>query len=823
MGLEQVGIELVATGANNFASAVGKAVSSLNVFERAGKLAAASLKALDQVITGALRRIGELFVDGLIRAGRELFRFGQRVVEAAAEGTALDKSLDAMGQRLLGITKFNLDPLFTQLDGLLTRAAPAVEGFVNFFTSSLSGIAQDALTYGENISISLANGLWAGANAILDALIDIANMITYWLSPGSPPRLLPDLDTWGTEAANVYLAGWGNADFDVFNTISGTIEALLRSAAPRGDTNLIPTILGTREAIAQAIDQARELGTVTQASLDAIFQAAGATTPAMREYLESTFRLELANDNLSLAQLELNRVTKQYQDLLAPLDAEINAISEAQQQLTEDGRISQLELVANDPNATLAEKQMARLEIERMLAERNRRALLGEAEIAKDAAQEKVDAAQASVDQAQAEYDAKLALIELQTEQNRLIQEQLALLERLAAMTDPAGGRGTAGPGRTPAGGAGRAGGGIGAIKPEFDLTDFIPQELLDKLAELKAAFEATWQRILEVLQPAIDIWNNEVVPAWDRLVKAFTDSLPVLEREISKFVAFVFSQLGQQLPTIFKNVASSLNTLSEIWEENHVLILGATGAAFSAIFAIILSTMTIISGVIAAVLNAIEFLWSAALKALRGDWRGAWEEIKNGVIENTEIMRATIKTALDGYLSMFGTTVDDIQKRWADGWTGYITKVREAVQDIKNAFNSVDWASVGQSIINGIIAGIAGAIGGLVAAAAGAATAALGAARDALLPGSPSRLAAQEVGVPFAEGIAKGITDSVAMLRQAAMGAVGQMVSVPASQAQVYGNSYANSLTNVYNLSVNSTQRSQGVIGDFSILAAMS
>ena len=49
-------------------------------------------------------------------------------------------------------------------------------------------------------------------------------MFEEWLTPGSPPKLLPDLTIWGTGAADAYLEGWTKADFGIMNDLAGKLE-----------------------------------------------------------------------------------------------------------------------------------------------------------------------------------------------------------------------------------------------------------------------------------------------------------------------------------------------------------------------------------------------------------------------------------------------------------------------------------------------------------------------------------------------------------------------------------------------------------------------
>ena len=82
------------------------------------------------------------------------------------------------------------------------------------FFRGMNDLLDIVLPYGMQIMDSLASGLAAGITAILPVLAQVHALFTYWLQPGSPPRLLPQLDTWGKAAMEEYLHGWTLADFD---------------------------------------------------------------------------------------------------------------------------------------------------------------------------------------------------------------------------------------------------------------------------------------------------------------------------------------------------------------------------------------------------------------------------------------------------------------------------------------------------------------------------------------------------------------------------------------------------------------------------------
>lgn len=133
----------------------------------------------------------------------------------------------------------------------------------------------------------------------------------------------------------------------------------------------------------------------------------------------------------------------------------------------------------------------------------------------------------------------------------------------------------------------------------------------------------------------------------------------------------------------------------------------------------------------------------------------------------------------------------------------------------------------LGESFAEGIADGILETLDTVEKAAAKAALKARDAGREALQAQSPSRRTEKEMGVPFGQGFARGIlseigtvisasrqlTDAALLTMQARLGSFASATPV----APVTNNS-----TRVYNLNVNSTQSSRGIVRDFSVMEVM-
>ena len=166
------------------------------------------------------------------------------------------------------------------------------------------------------------------------------------------------------------------------------------------------------------------------------------------------------------------------------------------------------------------------------------------------------------------------------------------------------------------------------------------------------------------------------------------------------------------------------------------------------------------------------------------------------------EVFRAADQFAVD-YYRLTGQLLQNVTKAWTDfasqlvsitegllnamlsAWQTFAGRllgiVQTLVAGIIRAFTAPNWVGVGTSIIAGITAGVRRAAGKLAAAAAAAARAAMRAAKFTLGIASPSKVARNQIGIPFVEGIGQGILHGMRGVERD----MSQAMSALASQAQ--------------------------------------
>jgi hypothetical protein len=313
--------------------------------------------------------------------------------------------------------------------------APAVETAMSVLQSVgdvFTGIANEAMGWGENIINQLAGGMMGAAGTVIDILNSIGAMITDLLIPHSPPKLLPGLTAWGMGAINAYMAGWGQGDMSVFNGIGSAIENSIKqinSAAGGKNTNIATIMLGSQTAIAEAINEIHNVGNVSEETFQKIISAAGPAGPQITGLARAYLELERTTQEVSRAQDELNQVTQQYNEQLAPLQGHLKEIQNKKQAIQDQERLKELQKTVADESIDASKRQIAQLEIEELMAKQQIKSVETERDAVVGAAKAKLDAAKEQQTEAKAQVDQQNALLAVNKKQNDLIAEQIKAAE----------------------------------------------------------------------------------------------------------------------------------------------------------------------------------------------------------------------------------------------------------------------------------------------------------------------------------------------------------------------------------------------------------
>ena len=210
-------------------------------------------------------------------------------------------------------------------------------------------------------------------------------------------------------------------------------------------------------------------------------------------------------------------------------------------------------------------------------------------------------------------------------------------------------------------------------------------------------------------------------------LVQGLINSLPLLITEgprlINDFADAIYSGLGKLILTGLQMIASLIAGLVE----NVPLLLQNVGAIFMAI----LNVFT---------LSKLVSLGKSLMTSLG-------EGIK-GMLPN---ITSAGKNIISGLVSGIKSLI-----------THPVTTIKGIITNIRGAFTSISWGSIGSNIISGIARGITSAAGAIVTAAKNAAKKALDSAKRFLGIHSPSTVFRDQVGKNMALGMGVGFEKNI-------------------------------------------------------------
>lgn len=299
-----------------------------------------------------------------------------------------------------------------------------------YMASFISNIAE----WGANVVSTFADGINAAIGLVVDAMAVLGEVMAYWLAPGSPPRILPNLDKWGKEAADVYLQGWQEADFGALNDLGSLIERALKMdfGDSRGGTPTFEWVAKAKNAVAQAIDQIRMFGQISAETLEQIRRTTGSTSDEVLGYLKRYETLAQTTNVLNDAQKRLNDTTEAYDKLLKPLQAQLDKASAARERAAGETEAKGLERLLNTRGVSDTRKAEAAARLQEISARTQISLLEEEKRGITDKIQTEVDAAQKAQDAAQKELDLFQQRLNLQNSYTSAIQQGAQAIERAA-------------------------------------------------------------------------------------------------------------------------------------------------------------------------------------------------------------------------------------------------------------------------------------------------------------------------------------------------------------------------------------------------------
>mgnify|MGYP000394072274 FL=1 len=212
-------------------------------------------------------------------------------------------------------------------------------------------------------------------------------------------------------------------------------------------------------------------------------------------------------------------------------------------------------------------------------------------------------------------------------------------------------------------------------------------------------------------------------------LMNAITANLPSLISVGASIIATLVSSLGAQLPQLIPATVQMILTLVE--------------SLISNLPQLITSGLQLMEGLAQGIANAIPQV-AAKAPVIIGK------------------LASTIITNLPKIIQTGVKIITQLAVGLVQGIPALLGKIPSMISQIKNAFTSVNWGSVGMNIIRGIASGLTSAAKSLAEAAANAADNALNWVKSKLGIHSPSRVFRDQVGKMMALGMGIGFEKNI-------------------------------------------------------------
>lgn len=286
--------------------------------------------------------------------------------------------------------------------------------------------------------------------------------------------------------------------------------------------------------------------------------------------------------------------------------------------------------------------------------------------------------------------------------------------------------------------------------------------ELARGMAENPGAIEDLAMSIVESLKMAFMGIGDALGGLMDTIVEGLMgdgmglDSFLELANEIIANIGMALAEQGPELLTAGFEILANLiqgiiEALPSILDTALNILIYLVTALEANIGTILAGGIKILVGIINGIISAIPQLAGTAMRLITFLVTSIIAMIPRLFATGVQLLLAII----EGIVSIVGNL---------------ISTATSAVNDFRAKFTSVDWASLGRSIISGIVSGVRAAASSLARAAVSAAKGALDKAKSFLGINSPSRLFEKEIGYSIPEGSALGVDKKAKLLVDSAV-----------------------------------------------------
>lgn len=225
------------------------------------------------------------------------------------------------------------------------------------------------IEWGKGLIASYSKGIIEGIKTYLaQALQAVANFLRSFMAPGSAPKFLPDIGTWGADTMNEYIKGMADADFGLLSGVTSQFRTELAGMVQVGDLGagaFVDTFFELRGVVTEVMDTFKETGKVAAGALDPVRIKLGKTGEALAELIEKQLEFGAVEKQLAEVAKQFDKISAAEEALSSAVNAAMSAVDAglAEVALREEELDAALQPFINSLEKLRAQEEIATAEL----------------------------------------------------------------------------------------------------------------------------------------------------------------------------------------------------------------------------------------------------------------------------------------------------------------------------------------------------------------------------------------------------------------------------------------------------------------------------
>lgn len=274
-------------------------------------------------------------------------------------------------------------------------------------------------------------------------------------------------------------------------------------------------------------------------------------------------------------------------------------------------------------------------------------------------------------------------------------------------------------------------------------------------------------------IQPSIDFMLNYITTAWTALQVNATTLWTGIQNTINGALQVILGFIGAFISMVTGDTEGMATNLTAIFTGLWTTVQGIFTVALGTILTLIGSTFSEFQTTVSQAMTIIQITILSALVSIS----------------------TYLKTTWDSWITNLSIAIVGMQTALSDGWESIKTTLTTAWENMKTYLSSIDLASIGSNIIQGLANGISSGASAITTALSNAVQGAIDAAKAKLGEHSPSKVFA-EIGMNVQRGFAGGIDAGSVLPQQSMQNSIGGLMQSPV-------NNTTNNINNSRNVSL--------------------